>query len=323
MISVIVPVYNVEKYVSKTIKSILKQTYKEFELILVDDGSTDSSGRICDEYAMKDNRIKVCHQTNQGVSAARNKALRLSTGDYITFIDSDDIVNKGMLEKMKWYIEEYKCDIAVCRMKSIFTNGKKIVYPDYETCDVLTAEDTIKRMNLSDGMNASFCNKLFKADLLKDFHFKEGVVIGEDYSGLWDVLNMAERVVRCPEVLYYYIKRSDSVSYRGYTNKSLNVLENYRRIKAEAKDKYPNLYESTLAYEILQEMAVIISMIKADKYNKELIKDIQKEVKKELIQYVKIKEVPLHLKCCVILVTIHYKLLTVPYKIFFNNRMKA
>lgn len=323
MISVLVPVYNVENYVGKTIESILRQTYADFELILVDDGSTDLSGKICDTYAKKDSRIKVYHQMNQGVSVARNTALKLSSGDYIIFIDSDDIINERMLERMKWYIEEYGCDIAVCKIAVRYTSGKEIIIPDYKVCDVLTSEKAMKKINLSKGMNASFCNKLLKAELLKDFHFEEGVVIGEDYGGLWDILKKAGNVVRCPEVLYYYMQRSNSVSYRGYTDKSVKVLENYRKIKSEAKNKYPNLYESTLAYELLQELAIIISMVKADTYDKELILDIRKEVKRELFQYLKIKDVPIHLKCCAVLVAIHYKLLTIPYRIFFKSRMTA
>lgn len=323
MISVLVPVYNVEKYVSKTIESILRQTYTNFELILVDDGSTDLSGKICDDYAKTDNRIKVFHQMNQGVSVARNTALKQSSGDYVIFIDADDIINEHMLERMKWYIEEYKCDVATCKMEIRYTNGKRIVKPDFKVCDVLTSEKAMEKINFSDGMTASFGDKLFKAELLKNFHFEEGVVIGEDYGGLWDILKKAENIVRCPEVFYYYIQRSDSVSYRGYTDKSIKVLENYRKIKNEAKNRYPSLYESVLAYEVLQELAVVVSMIKADTYNKELIFDIRREVKKELFQYLKIKDVPIHLKCCAVLLTIHYKILTVPYKICFKSRMTA
>lgn len=323
MISVLVPAYNVEKYVGKTIESILKQTYIDFELILVDDGSTDLSGRICDDYAKTDNRIKVCHQTNQGVSAARNAALKLSSGDYIMFIDSDDIINERMLERMKWYIEKYRCDVAACRSEIWYGNGKKVTQPDYKTCDVLTPEQAMEKVSLADGMTASVCDKLFKAELLEGFHFEEGVVIGEDYGGIWEIFKKAGNIVRCPEVFYYYIQRNDSACYSGYTDKSVKVLGNYRNIKHEAKEKYPNLYESTLARVILEEMAIITSMVKADTYNQELINDIQQEIRRELLLYLKIKGVPVHLKCCAVLVAIHYKLLTVPYKLLFRSRITA
>ena len=113
-ISVIVPVYKAEKFLSNCIKSILNQTYHDLEVILVDDGSPDSSGQICEEYAKKDNRIKVIHQKNAGVAAARNVGLDLATGDYITFVDSDDYIRPQMYEKMLKCAQNNHCDLVMC-----------------------------------------------------------------------------------------------------------------------------------------------------------------------------------------------------------------
>ena len=118
-ISVIVPVYNVEKYLRKCIESILNQTFREFELILVDDGSTDSSGKICDEYALKDSRIKVIHKENGGASSARNAGLDVAKGEYIGFVDSDDWIEMDMYGELYRLIKENNTDISVCGINNI------------------------------------------------------------------------------------------------------------------------------------------------------------------------------------------------------------
>ena len=113
-ISIIVPVYQAEKYISKCIESIVNQTYKNLEIILIDDGSTDRSGEICDEYGKKDNRIVVVHNKNKGVSVARNCGLDIATGDYITFVDSDDYIDLQMYSEMMKVVEKYSCDVVMC-----------------------------------------------------------------------------------------------------------------------------------------------------------------------------------------------------------------
>ena len=126
-ISVIVPVYNVERYLKRCIESIINQTYKDLEIILVDDGSTDSSGNICDEYKKIDKRISVIHKKNGGLSDARNEGLKVVTGTYIAFVDSDDFLDLDMYEYMQKNIEKENADIVICGTKIDYDNGKIIV----------------------------------------------------------------------------------------------------------------------------------------------------------------------------------------------------
>ena len=121
-ISIVVPVYNVEEYLRKCIDSILSQKFKEFELILVNDGSEDESGVICNEYVIKDDRVKVIHKSNGGLSSARNAGIDLSRCDYIGFVDSDDWIDDDMFEKLYFAIEKEKCDMAICRLFRIESN---------------------------------------------------------------------------------------------------------------------------------------------------------------------------------------------------------
>ena len=123
MISVIVPVYNVEKYLRRCVETIQKQTYADLEIILIDDGSTDDSGKICDDFSKGDRRIKVIHKKNEGLSAARNTGMENATGEYITFVDSDDYIDSKMYEKMIMALESSHCDICMCGSKTVDEQG--------------------------------------------------------------------------------------------------------------------------------------------------------------------------------------------------------
>ena len=125
-ISVIIPIYNVEKYLEKCIDSVLAQTYRNIEIILVDDGSTDKCADICDSYLKKDSRVKVIHKVNGGLSSARNAGLDIAEGDFISFVDSDDFIEKEMLEKLYEALMEADADMAVCNFRWIDTNGARI-----------------------------------------------------------------------------------------------------------------------------------------------------------------------------------------------------
>ena len=125
-VSVIVPVYNSEKYLNRCVDSILNQTYRSIELILVDDGSPDNSGRICDEYAEKDSRVRVIHKANAGVSAARNSGLEVASGDYATFVDSDDYIEPDMYSDMMEKVNQYNCDVVMCDCVKDFPDRSEI-----------------------------------------------------------------------------------------------------------------------------------------------------------------------------------------------------
>ena len=142
LISIIIPVYNVEQYLSRCIDSVINQTYKNLEIILIDDGSTDDSGEICDEYALKDNRIKVMHKQNGGVSSARNEGLDISKGNYIGFIDSDDFIEKDMYEFLYDLLTKNNCDISCCN-KFIFKDNKFIASKSFPKGNVLSFNEVL------------------------------------------------------------------------------------------------------------------------------------------------------------------------------------
>ena len=168
LISVIVPVYNVELYLKRCVDSILEQTYKNLEIILVDDGSTDNSGVICNTYAQVDNRIKVIHKKNGGLSDARNKGLDIANGKYVSFIDSDDWIEKSMYLDCISSLERYKANIIICRRYRAYDDKRKNIeeYKRYPLNCLMSTEDALSNFMTFSGFDMSFCDKIFERRLL-------------------------------------------------------------------------------------------------------------------------------------------------------------
>ena len=210
-VSVIVPVHNVESYLPRCIDSILAQTYTDFELILVDDGSPDRSGAICDEYAAKDSRIRVIHKENGGVSSARNAGLAAAKGDFIGWVDADDIVEKDMYEVMIRVAKLNNADIVQCQhnRENILNNS-----PRSEIFTEMTGTDFVKRIFLMSGANytnqVSLWSKIYRKDLFQDIVFPLGRTY-EDEQETYKVCLKANKLIEIPDILYHYVYREHSI----------------------------------------------------------------------------------------------------------------
>ena len=227
MISVIIPVYNVEKYLNRCLQSVLNQTYAEIEVILVDDGSTDKSGEICDSF-LSDKRCKVIHQSNQGVSSARNKGLAVSTGEYVLFVDPDDWLDQEMLEKLLAGIGD--ADLAMCfhYVANETSNGKYeyLACRYYKIKETYTAENVYYDILLK---SAVLWNKLIKRDVIGELLFRVNMTYGEDSVFLAECLKNVKSAVIVPECLYYYQRvRKGNVVSSAIDNRSLELLENVK-----------------------------------------------------------------------------------------------
>ncbi len=227
-ISVIVPVYKVEPYLRKCLDSIINQTYRNLQIILVDDGSPDNCGAICDEYADRDSRIEVIHQENGGVSVARNAGLKLADGDYIGWVDSDDWIELDMYETMLANVLAYQADIAVCSRFERYKN--KIVQRGWHKVEVLNTEQALKILLQNDKMQNYLCDKLWKYELFADIVFPEGRTY-EDIAVMHRLFIKARCVICLPYVGYNYFQRANSivsdVSLQGRLNHYLAAKERY------------------------------------------------------------------------------------------------
>ena len=228
-ISIIIPVYNVEKYLNKCLNSVIEQTYKNIEVILIDDGSTDNSGKICDEYAKNDIRIKIIHQQNGGVSTARNNGLEHATGKYITFVDSDDYIEKEMIETMAKKIMKKNADIVICGVTDRDEENNIINQSLNKKENVFNNIEAIKEM-LDEKLFYSVCwAKLYKKELFRNIKFNSKIRIAEDMDVLYRVFYKSNKIIQIPERLYNWTSRGDSVTKGNDMSKwqdEIDVCEN-------------------------------------------------------------------------------------------------
>ena len=240
LISVIIPVYKVEKYLNKCIDSVLNQTYDNLEIILVDDGSPDNCGRICDEYAQKDSLIKVIHQENAGLPAARNAGIDVATGEYITFVDSDDYIHPEMVEILYSNLVLTDVDISVCGFIS-FNEGEEPEVKKRKTNElvVLTRDDIPLIPQLSPYISlASACCKLYKAILFEKIRFDSRLIKVEDLDFSLRMYVNIDKMCFDVQPMYYYLLRKDSIIHeRGYPIEYAiqaynNVIDYYKSIDA-------------------------------------------------------------------------------------------
>lgn len=226
MISVIVPIYNVADYLPRCLDSILKQTYDNLEIILVDDGSTDNCGSICDSYAKEDNRIKVIHKANGGLSSARNAGLDIAKGDYISFIDSDDFIDESMYETMLKALKSNDADVCLCSYDRVNDNNEFFGITSYNDA-VLSRDDAYEMLVQGNVYFVIACNKLYKKEIFNGLRFMEGK-IHEDEQLIHHIYGKCEKIVTLSDVLYHYYERGTSIiGTNKYSIKALDELDAY------------------------------------------------------------------------------------------------
>ena len=307
LISIIIPVYKVEKYLEKCIESVLKQTYTNLQVILVDDGSPDNCGKICDEYAKKDSRIEVIHKVNGGLSDARNVGIAKAKGKYIGFVDSDDYIKEDMYEILINLIKEYDADVSICNLYDVI-EGKEYIRNKENGIKEYNRIDILKEVLLDKNIQSYAWNKLYKKELFNEIKYPIGKKY-EDIGTTFYIFEKCNKVVVTSKPEYYYLKRADSlvnnviestvldyteiiIQRYLYTQKNIEELRKYNNyylaktlitahndiellgsISEKMKEKYKELYN--LAFDILKNNKKDID---------ELFNDEQKKVIKELIK---------------------------------------
>ena len=224
VVSVIVPIYKVENVLHYCIDSILNQTYKDFELILVDDGSPDNSGKICYDYAEKDSRIKVIHKKNGGLSDARNVGMAVATGEYISFIDSDDYVSDDFFECLLDIMNKENSDIAECSVVKFYEDNRFDEFSDDLSVKTYDTQDAMSALIAENQFHQHVWNKLYKTELVKDIPYAVGK-LNEDEFWTYQVFGRANKVSKLNKTMYYYFQRNSSIMGVGYNIRRLDALE--------------------------------------------------------------------------------------------------
>lgn len=291
-VSIIVPVYNVDKYIRNTLESILKQDYQNKEIIIIDDGSTDKSLEICNNILYERKNVKIIHQNNLGVSVARNKGLENATGDYIMFVDADDILERDMISTLVKIMDGKNADIAICGYK-IKKDNKILEYYGTNVKETYNKNQAIDEFLNEEKMNTSLWNKMFKRDIVSNIKFDEKLKINEDKVFLLEAILKANKVEYVDKCEYIYIKRENSATSSIFSDRLFDVIKankiierkleniNYNNI---AKVKINELINLTTLYRML-----ILSDAK-EKFKNEL-KMIRKKIKNSKIHFENLNKV--------------------------------
>lgn len=283
LISVVVPIYNVEKYLGRCVESLLKQTYENLEIILVDDGSPDTCPQMCDEFQKKDSRIRVIHQENAGLSAARNTGIKCATGTYIAFVDSDDYIAENMYEVMYEDIKKNAADLCICDICCVNESGERIREENSELLfanKVYTSEEMMKRVCGVENCTWRYTpawNKLYKKEIFNSFQFIKGR-IHEDEFAIHHTIHNSKKISVIPDKLYYYVQRENSIMNSSFSIKKFDAAlafwDRYDFVK-----KY---YADSISYGALMQVYANL-VVNLCKYNTIECKDVISPVVKNTI----------------------------------------
>lgn len=287
LISIIVPIYKVEKYLEKCVMSIIDQTYQNLEIILVDDGSPDRCGEICEEFAKQDSRIVVLHKKNGGLSDARNAGIEVATGEYFFFVDSDDYIHPQMIEILYQGIKKNKAELSICQFQNV-AEDKNTDYESVKQQEWIVLESDQDKLEYALGENTTTIftvawNKLYARRLFDGVRYPFGK-IHEDEFTTYKTIHAAKKIayIECP--LYYYVQREGSIMANGFDERNLSVLEAYEeRLNLYQLEKKFDWYEKVL---FLNRIFLMRFMKKISLYmpeKAELLSRYQKNYRKQVL----------------------------------------
>ena len=300
-LSIIIPVYNVEEYLRVCVDSVLQQTFTDFELILIDDGSSDKSGQICDEYSVKDNRVHVIHQENAGVSSARNAGLAYASGEYISFVDADDCINFRMYEILLETMKSATADLGICGVDIIKKNAdiKQINYKNSTVITWSASECVSHLFDMPPVIYNSCCNKLFRKSLIKT-RFDSTIKIYEDAKFLTEYLTYSQKVVHLPDYKLYIIRNREGSATRSDKRTFVESLKTRYEICLLVKNKFPERYSKAM-HCYYDWCVYTYNIVKWDKKSRKQVEHIlRKNLKGAMLN----KTVPFKLKVVYLLASI-------------------
>ena len=281
LVSIVVPIYKVEKYLARCVNSLTSQTYKNIEIILVDDGSPDNCPKMCDEYAKNDKRIKVIHKKNGGLSDARNVGLGLSRGEYIAFVDSDDYVSTNFIEVLLNTCYKNGADISCCNFYRV-SNGRDTIAQKHMSSKNFTNVEAIRDIFLANSLcEIMTWNKLYRTSLFKDNDIKFPVgKVHEDNFTTYKLLYYANKITFVNQPLYYYLQRGDSIMGQTFNENRLAVLDMFSEAEAFFKYHKLDLHQELQSSRLLTILALYNDLLKHSGRNDSFVTLLHTHLKK-------------------------------------------
>lgn len=315
LISVIVPVYKVEPYLDRCVQSIVDQTYRNLEIILVDDGSPDHCPQMCDAWAQKDSRIKVIHQENGGLSAARNRGIDAATGELIGFVDSDDYISPNMYALLYDILRRDGSDISACGVEMVFEDGRPsrlLTLPEQCT---LSNKEAMEAIVLENFLKQPVWYKLYKSALVRNIPFPVGKY-HEDVFWSWQAILAAQKVSITDEPCYFYVQRENSIMGETYSPKRLDALDAKQQRLSALTPLYPSLAQTLakdLAFSCIYHGQLVLKHLHTPEQKKVL------QHVASIFQSVQLnpKFLPFTHRCWVLLARLHF-----PLCCFIRNTLK-
>lgn len=293
LISIIVPVYNVELYLSRCLDSLAKQSYPFLDIILVDDGSEDHSGEICDLYQDKDSRFRVFHKKNGGLSDARNLGMEKIRGRYVTFVDSDDYVAETYIEFLYRLLLNENADIAICGYHETTQEEQKVRHSSYK--EVTDGKTAVKKMLYQKKITTSACAKMYKVPLLRQISFPYSRLY-EDVNTIYKIVLRAEKVVYSAQIEYFYFVRPRSIVHSGFNKKKMDYITNTWEVMEDMKKNNPELYPAAVSRYLWANLHILVHLPKAGYidereqvinnikyYRRQVLRDPQVRIKNKIL----------------------------------------
>jgi glycosyl transferase cpsJ(V) len=307
-VSVLVPVFNAEKHLSQCLDSIVSQTFRDLQVVIVDDGSTDNSLDICRDYANRFKFVEVYHQENAGVAAARNALLDRAKGEYTLFVDSDDWIESDMIVGLIRYIIEYDLDIAICGSVSETGNWSTAVDTSYCMPHIDVREDAVKKFILHKELNGSLWNKLVKTSLFHNLRFAKDIWYGEDALMMWQVLQRVDRVGSVPTKYYHYRMNHASISHQPFGPKKMSGHQVWSTIYADTCRDWPQYRQIARAAFAISDMWLLFyAALDGYPFDKN-IGHYQRHVRKNIIDIARARHIKVNKKIFALGMALSYKL---------------
>lgn len=300
LISVIIPIYNAEEYLEECIDSVLKQSYTNIEIILINDGSTDRSGEICDNYLNRHANIKVYHNENKGPAASRKHGIMVAQGELVSFLDADDWLEKETFAVLCKEMKKHNADVVTCTYVDVYNNGKRIEQQPFRAdvieCD--SFEECVYQIHGTRYLQTGPVAKLYNKSLFHDVDFREHITIGEDYTMLLQVLRNASKVRMLKQIFYNRRMYGGNISRSGYTERHKLALDNYLEVREGLLVKFPQYKVEIIGYHIEYEMAVITAMCRNQNFDDAVILKLRNDLKTHMKEIVFECKSPIYMKVC-------------------------